>query len=626
MLRILLLVLFGVSQGQRQDQSPVAITKPTFEVDYENNQFLKDGLPFRYISGEMHYFRIPRVYWRDRLEKLKAAGCNTVCTYVEWSLHEPSPLVYDFTGDLDLLEYLKIAKELGLNVILRPGPYICAERDFGGYPAWLLTMNPRMKFRTSDPTHTFFVARWFRVLMPKLLPYLYGNGGNIIMVQVENEYGSYPVNDANYLLWLRDLFQSYVGNNAVLFTTDGQSLSMITRGKIPGVFSTIDFGPTTQSLDKIFGPLRKIQPKGPLVNSEFYVGWITYWGKPWVKTDTQPIVKTIETFLKNDVSFSMYMLHGGTNFGFTSGSGSDNHFIADVTSYDYDAPISEAGDLTPKYEAIRDTILSYYNISSPLTIEKQKRKGNYGLVQLQPVCTLFKCPIGIDYPSSEGPTSFEALGQRYGFVSYSTHVDVPSMDPSVLQVTVRDRAIVYLDDKEAGVLQYTVINELPLPTTYEAGQKLRLLIENMGRRNYQGLTDCTKGLISNATVDGKVLKNWEITGYPLNPEDIAKLDNVKSEENISFPAVFRGNFIIPKNEQSLDTFISLDGWAKGVVFVNEFNLGRYWKIGPQVTLYIPAHYLRAYPANNTVTVIELHYAHPKATVEFLDKPILKDLY
>lgn len=572
----------------------------------------------------MHYFRIPRVYWRDRLEKVKAAGLNTVCTYVEWSLHEPSSSIYDFTGEADLLEYLRIAKDVGLNVILRPGPYICAERDFGGYPAWLLTMNPNMKLRTSDPTHTFFVARWFRVLFPKLQPFLYGNGGNIIMVQVENEYGSYPVNDLNYLLWLRDLFQSYIGNNAVLFTTDGRDLSMITRGKIPGVFSTIDFGPTAEPLEAVFRSLRKVQPKGPLVNSEFYVGWITYWGKDWVRTDTAPIISTMEEFLKNNVSFSMYMIHGGSNFGFSAGSGSDDHYIADVTSYDYDAPITEAGDLSSKYEAIRKTILDYHNISTPLTIPLVKSKGNYGKVELIPVCSLFNCPIGIDYPSSKGPISFEALGQRYGFVSYSTSVNIPSMDPSVLQVTVRDRAVVYLDDKEVGVLQYTVINELPLPPTYRAGQTLRLLIENMGRRNFQRLSDCTKGLISNATVDGNILKNWEIKGYPLNPEDIAKLDNISPEKNVSFPAVFRGQFVVPEEQGALDTFVSLDGWGKGVVFVNEFNLGRYWKIGPQVTLYVPANYLRAYPVNNTITVIELHYAHPNATVEFFDAPVYRN--
>lgn len=596
----------------------------SFEIDYDNNQFLKDGLPFSYVSGEMHYFRIPKAYWRDRLEKLKAAGCDTVCTYVEWSLHEPSPGNYHFTGEQDISEYFNIAQELGLNVILRPGPYICAERDFGGYPAWLLTKNPKMKLRTSDPTHTFFVAKWFKVLMEKIRPHLYGNGGNIIMVQVENEYGSYPVHDANYLIWLRDLLRSYIGVAAVLFTTDGPSASMVSRGQIPGVLSTIDFGPTNNTMANMFRELRKIQPNGPLVNSEFYVGWISYWGRPLAQTDTAPIVNTITSLMKNNVSFSMYMIHGGTNFGFTAGSGSDSHYIADITSYDYDAPISEAGDLTPKYEAIRDTILKNRNLSSPLTIEKVKKKGNYGKLELKPICSLFSCPIGIEYPSSEYPVTFEDLGQRYGFMSYSTFLEIEPQDPSVLQVNVRDRAIVYLDDVEAGTLQYTVINELPLPPRYKKGQRLRLLIENMGRRNYQMLSDCTKGLIDNATVDGSVLKNWEVKGYPFNSEDIAALDDLEPTEKVSFPGVFRGQFTLKKNEEPLDTFISMENWGKGIVFINEYNLGRYWKVGPQVTLYVPGCYLRKYPANNTVTVVELHYANADASVILVDKPIFSN--
>lgn len=220
--------------------------------------------------------------------------------------------------------------------------------------------------------------------------------------------------------------------------------------------------------------------------------------------------------------------------------------------------------------------------------------------------------------------TFEALGQRYGFVSYSTQLEIPPQDPSVLQVNVRDRAIVYLDNVEAGTLQYTVINELPLPPQYKKGQSLRLLIENMGRRNYGMLSDCTKGLIDNATVDGNVLKNWEIKGYPFNPEDIAALDGLEPTENASFPAIFRGHFTLQKNEEPLDTFISMEEWGKGVVFINEYNLGRYWKIGSQVTLYVPACYLRKYPANNTVTVLELHNSNPEVSVTLMDKPVFID--
>ncbi|XP_014275355.1 beta-galactosidase [Halyomorpha halys] len=595
----------------------------SFEVDYDNNRFLKDGLPFSYVSGEMHYFRIPKVYWRDRLEKLKAVGCDTVCTYIEWSLHEPSPGNYIFTGEQDISEYLNIAQELGLNVLLRPGPYICAEREFGGFPAWLLTKNPTMKLRTSDPTYTGYVSKWLKVLMEKIQPHLYGNGGNIIMVQVENEYGLYDVHDADYLTWLRDQFKSYIGDAAVLFTTDPDSSSAVSRGRIPGVFSTIDSNPTNDAMD-MFRELRKIQPNGPLVNSEFYVGWISYWGKPLSKRDTAPIVNSITSLMQNNISFSMYMLHGGTNFGFTAGSGTDSHYISDLTSYDYDAPISEAGDLTSKYEAIRDTILKNRNLSSPLTIEKVKQKGNYGKLELKPICTLFSCPIGIDYPNSEYPVTFEALGQYNGFVSYSTQLEIQPQNRSLLVANIRDRAIVYLDDIEAGTLQYTYTNEFPLSPSYQKGQYLRLLIENMGRRNFGLLSDCTKGLVDNATVDGNILKNWEIKGYPFNPEDIAALEGLEPTENVSFPAIFRGQFTLQKDEEPLDTFVSMENWGKGIVFINEYNLGRYWQIGPQVTLYVPACYLQKYPAKNTVTVLELHNSNPGVSVTFLDTPIFVD--
>ncbi|XP_014291248.1 beta-galactosidase [Halyomorpha halys] len=520
-----------------------ANSKPTFEVDYNNNQFLKDGEPFIIVSGELHYFRIPRFYWRDRLVKLKAAGCNTVSTYVEWSSHEPQLGFYSFRGEHNITRFLSIAQNLGLSVILRPGPYVCTERDFGGFPAWLLTQNPEMKLRTNDQSYMFFVKTWFRVLFREIEHLFYGNGGPIIMVQIENEYGSYPINDKKYLISLRDFMNGYIRNNAVLFTTDGFSSTYVTRGKIPGVFATVDFGPS---------------------------------------------------------------------------SGGDPRYKADITSYDYDAPISEAGDLTPKYLAIREVILKFFNTYTDLIIPKARKKGNYGVVKLQPVCSLFSCPIGKEYQPKNGLLNFEAFGQDYGFISYSTPLKIHSQDPSVLKAQIRDRAIVYLDDNEVGTLMYTVINELPLPPTYDSGQKLTLLIENMGRRNYGLLSD---GIVGNVTVDSHLLSNWDIKGYPFSADDIYVLSKIGYTDYFFFPAVFRGQFRVPRGSVPLDTFISMENWGKGVVFINGHNIGRYWKIGPQITLYVPLIYLKRYPEMNDVIVIELHYCDPDVSVRFVNEPI-----
>uniref|UniRef100_A0A0V0GCY9 Beta-galactosidase n=1 Tax=Triatoma dimidiata TaxID=72491 RepID=A0A0V0GCY9_TRIDM len=619
---MLLIILFLISSSISSGQQVVDKGR-VFTIDYDTNEFVMDGEPFTYASGELHYFRVPQPYWRDRLRKFRYAGLNAVSTYIEWSLHEPSPNKFVFDGEANISEFIKIAQEEDLFVIIRPGPYICAERDFGGYPAWLLTINPNMKLRTSDPSHTFFIARWFKHLMGKLQPWLYGNGGPIIMVQVENEYGSYPVNDPNYLLWLRDLYRNYIGNAAILFTTDGPSRNFVRRGKIPGILSTIDFGPTKTDMDRMYRPMRQVQPKGPLVNSEFYVGWLSYWGEPFRRTEIQPIVETLDKMLNQNISFNLYMFHGGTNFGFTAGSGSSDHFQPDLTSYDYDAPITEAGDLTDKYFAIKNAIKEVYPAGGS-SVKRFTEKGDYGSVDLKPVISLLNSPIGSEPVMSEYPITFEALGQRYGFVAYSTQIINPGRDPSVLQVNVRDRALVLLNDEEVSVLQYTLINETPLPSTLEPGQTLTLLIENLGRRNYQLLSDCTKGLISNATIDGVNLKDWKVIGFPLNPEDITQIEEIADQTenvtNIKLPAFYYGEFQI--QGKVLDSFLDMSQWGKGVVFINNYNLGRYWHIGPQFTLYVPGCYLRAYPEKNTITLLELHYIHPDKTVTFVTEPKL----
>uniref|UniRef100_A0A0A9X8K5 Beta-galactosidase n=2 Tax=Lygus hesperus TaxID=30085 RepID=A0A0A9X8K5_LYGHE len=727
----------------------------SFEISFDSDTFLMDGKPFKYISGSLHYFRVPHQYWKDRLNKIRLLGFNAVSTYVEWSMHELSRGVFNFQGDADLETFIKLAQQMGLFVILRPGPYICAEREFGGYPAWLLSENPNMKMRTSDPSHAFFIEKWFHELFSRLKPLLYGNGGPIIMVQVENEYGSYPKHDKKYLSWLRDLYLSHIGDKAVLFTTDGWNQDMVNRGRIPGVFSTVDFGSIAgksfsarEEVQKLFAPLRKIQPKGPLVNSEFYTGWLSYWGEPFATVDTANIIRTMRGLIQTNVSFNCYMIQGGTNFGYSSGSGSSDTLKLSLTSYDYDAPINEAGDLTEKYFAIRELLEEYgMRVGDEKEIEalKTKPKGDYGIVEMEPVVSLLQSSIGSEPVETVYPLTMESFNQSYGFIAYTHTVTDPPKDPSVLQVNIRDRALVLLDNVEISVLAYTVINETPLPPTMKSGMNLTLLVENQGRRNFQLLSDVTKGIISNATLDGKILENWSTVSYPLTPEDIKKIEEMATIDSLidtyEFPVFLTASFTLPppaqmnnevrkedmrgsetkmsevvtetnaipageqKLEQTvvetsksrmpeevkdsenkpqdaiqvenqtpavpvnsvqmqeevteaadltttvaptagndaettsmgvsqarrkreiksddfpLDSYLDMTGWGKGLVFINGHNLGRYWHIGPQMTLFVPGVWLLPYPQKNRITILELHYAPHDKTVRFSTQPI-----
>ncbi|XP_021942675.1 beta-galactosidase isoform X3 [Zootermopsis nevadensis] len=335
---------------------PTTVELPRFfSIDYENDQFLLNGSPFRYVSGSLHYFRVPRAYWRDRLRKLRAAGLNAVSTYVEWSQHEPSPGRFEFSGELDLQYFIRLAQEEDLLVLLRPGPYICAERDMGGLPPWLLTVKPDIYLRTNDTTYMEYVERYLNYVLTSVQVYLYGNGGPIIMVQIENEYGSYQACDSSYMTQLRDIVKSKVGDAAVLYSTDGAGLSFLRCGKIEGVYATVDFGADT-NVDTAFLAQRIYEPHGPLVNSEFYTGWLTHWGEPFQSVGTETIVNTLDEILARNASVNFFMFHGGTNFGFLAGANFGDNYQPQLTSYDYDAPITEAGDPTSKYFAIREVI------------------------------------------------------------------------------------------------------------------------------------------------------------------------------------------------------------------------------------------------------------------------------
>ncbi|XP_023662067.1 beta-galactosidase [Paramormyrops kingsleyae] len=605
----------------------------TFDIDYKKDCFRKDGQPFRFISGSIHYNRIPRVYWKDRLLKMYMAGLNTIQTYVPWNYHEPFPNKYIFEGDRDLEQFLQLANDTGLLVILRPGPYICAEWDMGGLPAWLLRKKDII-LRSSDPDYIKEVDRWMEKLLPMIRPFLYQNGGPVITVQVENEYGSYFACDFNYLRHLAQLFRYHLGNEVVLFTTDGAAVSYLKCGSLQDLYATVDFG-AGGNVTAAFEAQRHAEPHGPLVNSEFYTGWLDHWGEPHSLVPKGIVAKSLSEILQTGASVNLYMFIGGTNFGYWNGA--NTPYAPQPTSYDYDAPLTEAGDLTEKYFAIRDVIGMYSKVPEG-PIPPSTPKYAYGPVKMERLRSVsdavsllsFSGPVNSTYP-----VTFTDLQQSSGFVLYRTNLPVDCSMPTALSSPlngVHDRAYVSVDGVASGILERDKCQTINV--TGKTGSQLDILVENMGRVNFGKNINDFKGLISNLTLGSEVVTAWLV--YSLSIDEAVKEGVLTrggraegpraSGSPLSVPAFYGGSFSIPSGIPDLpqDTYIQFPGWTKGQVWINGFNLGRYWpKRGPQVTLYVPAHILSTKAPNN-VTLLELEGGPntPTCTVEFTASPAL----
>jgi len=578
------------------------------------NQFQLDGQPFRILSGAMHYFRVHPDYWEDRLLKLRAMGLNTVETYVAWNLHEPRPGEFHFDGGLDLERYLTLAGSLGLKAIVRPGPYICSEWDFGGLPSWLLA-GPGMRLRCAYSPYLVAVDRFFGALLPRLAPLQITHGGPLIAMQVENEYGSYG-NDKTYLRHLEELLRS-LGIDVLLFTSDGPNDQMLQFGTLPHIFRTVNFG--SKAVDA-FAKLREYQPVGPLMCAEFWNGWFDHWGEPHHTRDPQEAASALEEILALGASVNLYMFHGGTNFGLLSGANEAPYpnYQATVTSYDDDAPLDEAGDPTPKYFAFRD-VLSRYTSLPDLPAPTPLPKLALGPVELNQSVDFFETLDVLSRPIfSATPEPMERLGHNVGFILYRTQVDAPGTKASLGKVplTIRDihdRALVFLKGHPIAVLEREFHQnsvEVEIPST---GAQLDILVENMGRVNYgAGLTD-RKGITEAVLLGQQLLFDWKI--YPIRLDKLSALPFAPLK-NTNGPAFFRGAFTVAELH---DTFLALPGWTKGLAWINGFCLGRYWNRGPQKTLFIPAPLLHS--GANELIVFELHGAE-KPVVELVDKPDL----
>lgn len=555
-------------------------------------EFLLDKKPIQIIGGEIHPARVPAEYWRHRVQMAKAMGCNTIAAYLFWNYHETAPGNFDFkTGNKNLAQFLKICKEENMWVLLRPGPYVCAEWEFGGIPPYLLRI-PDIKLRCMDTRYMQAVERYFKALSPIIKPFLMTNGGNILMVQIENEYGSYG-NDKTYLQTLRDLWIKN-GVNVPFFTADGPTPYMLDAGTLQGAAIGLDSG----SDEGAFEEATKQNPNVPSFSSETYPGWLTHWGEKWAKPDTASLLKEVKFLMDNKKSFSLYVIHGGTNFGFTAGANafSPTQYQPDITSYDYDAPINEQGQATSKYLALRKLIRQYVpnipDIPAPIPVMEIPE------ITLQPFTAVWNnLPLPV---KSAQPKSFEALEQDYGFVMYKTKLIGHKSGKLTLREP-HDYATVFLNGKYVGHVYRDGGNwTINLPKTDVKDPILEILVEGMGRINFAEFMIDRKGITDRVTLNGMTLMNWEMYKLPFDTEYIQKLKRTALDENRS-GIFFKGKFSLT---QLADTYFDVAGFKKGIVWINGHNLGRYWEIGPQKRLYCPASWLKK--GENEILIFDLH--------------------
>ncbi len=571
-----------------------------------NQTFLLNGKPFVVKAAELHYPRIPRPYWEHRIQMCKALGMNTICLYVFWNIHEQREGQFDFTGQNDIAEFCRLAQKNGMYVIVRPGPYVCAEWEMGGLPWWLLKKKD-IRLREQDPYFMERVEKFMSKVGEQLAPLTIQHGGPIIMVQVENEYGSYG-EDKPYVSAIRDIVRKSGFTDVTLFQCDWAS--NFTRNGLDDLVWTMNFG-TGSNIDDQFRHLRELRPQTPLMCSEFWSGWFDKWGARHETRPAEEMVANIDEMLSKGISFSLYMTHGGTSFGHWAGANSPG-FAPDVTSYDYDAPINEYGVATPKYYTLRKTMQKYADGKLPAVPKPaapQISVPKFNLTEYVPLAR------GVDSVlSSRNPLTFEELDMGWGTVAYSTKLPEVA-ESSVLTLNdAHDYALVYVDGRYIGRTD-RVRNEnaVALPPV-KKGSVMTIVVEGMGRINFGRAIKDYKGLTGAVTISADVdgdevtwnLKDWTMCTIPDSYENAVralagKTGKVPAELNLSTRAgYYRGTFNLKKTG---DTFMDMETWGKGLVYVNGHALGRFWSIGPQQTLYVPGCWLKK--GTNEVVVLDV---------------------
>lgn len=589
----------------------------TFGFSADGANFLLDGQPFQIRSGEMHPARIPVQYWQHRIQMAKAMGMNTIALYVMWNYLEEQPGVFDLSTDRrDIAAFIRLCQAEGMWVLLRPGPYVCGEWDLGGLPAYLLSNNPiALRVRTaSDPHYMAAVTRYFNTLAPVIKPLMVTNGGPILMVQIENEYGHYG-SDATYLAELRQLWIN-AGIAGPFYTQDGLGAVQGNHSNVPGGAIALSGGDAST-----IASCRSSFPAVPAMIGELYPGWLTHWGEGTFAGSGTDISGTLRGLMNGNLSFNIYVIHGGSNFGYWAGANANDDggaYQSDITSYDYGSPITEQGQPTAKYTAYRNLISGYVGAlpAVPAPIPTIVRNGSQAVTPVAYASLWDNLPAPLPAAQTVNPQPMETYGQNSGFMLYRRNLS--GYTGATVNVTaVHDYATVFLNGVyQGGISRPAVSPAYATPLKVTTGSALNLgsststptldiLVEGMGRTNYgHGLID-RKGItqqvsLTNAGTLNGALTGWQAYALPVDEAYVAALRAIIS--NASRPGLFfRATITL---DQSGDTYIDMSRWTKGVVWVNGHNLGRYWSIGPQQRLYCPAPWLNV--GANEILILDLH--------------------
>lgn len=593
-----------LTTGMLHGQDSAAPAAHIFRAN--GDHFELDGKPFQIISGAIHYERVPRAYWRDRLRKARAMGLNTVETYVFWNFHETAPAEYDFAGQKDVAEFIREAQQEGLWVILRPGPYACAEWDFGGLPSWLLRQ-PGMVVRSSNPAFMAAAARWLHRLGRELAPLQSAYGGPILAVQVENEYVSFGT-DSAYMHGVKQILLDAGFDKAMLYTADGAD--QVDKSLLPELPAAINFGRLFTRAETEFAMLAKARPNGPKMNGEYWDGWFDHWGEKHHTTDAAADAQDLKWMLERGYSVNLYMFHGGTSFGWMSGANiDDGKYNPTVTSYDYDAPVSESGELKPKYFLFRAAIGEVTGKTPPAP------PAPLPVRVLTPVRLERAISIWETLPKpiqSEEILSMEDVGQSYGYILYRTSIG--SAQNAELRIDeLHSYAQIYLDGVLAGTLDRRLGQSTLAVHITHNNTRLDILVENSGRVNFgREFVNERAGITHRVTLGDATLTGWQI--YPLPMQDVSSYHYAPGA--CSGACFYRATFQV---DEPADTFVDAIELGKGEVWINGQPLGRFWNIGPQRTLYLPAPWLKK--GRNEIVVFDLN-GQTGRTVPFLAKAIL----
>ncbi len=612
MYRILVFVIMLITSNIATAQ------QPTFEI--KNGQFLYKGNAVQIHSGEMHYARVPQQYWRHRLKMMRAMGLNTVATYVFWNYHHPTPTTWDFSsGNHNIREFIKIAQEEGLFVILRPGPYACAEWEFGGYP-WWLQQNKELVIRANNDAFLDSCKSYIGKLANEVKDLQASRGGPVIMVQVENEFGSYVDQRKDIQLDEHRAYNQKIyellkqsGFDGPFFTSDGSWL--FAGGSVHGVLPTANGEGDIANLRKAVNAYHNNE--GPYMVAEYYPGWLDHWGEAFVRIKTKDVVAQLRKYLESGTHFNIYMAHGGTNFGFTSGANytTEHPIQPDITSYDYDAPIDESGQITEKFLAIRK-LMQEFNTTELPPIPEPIKVLSPMVIKADKSLSIFKT---LSKPSftNDQVLSYEAMNHDKPFAWYQRQFD--NATTGILKVEgLRDYALVYVNGKFIGELN-RMNKKFELPVNIPVNGKLELLVENLGRINYGAdIVNNQKGIISPIYIDDKALVgNWKM--FPLR--EFAEAGRIPLNKTaISQPTMYTFKFNL---KETGDLFLDMSDWGKGFVLVNGHNIGKYWNIGPQQTLYVPGCWLSK--GNNEIIVLDLLNTSLKTELRTMEKSVLEKL-